>query len=86
MECDGFRLTLKVFSFPRNAARLDTSRKLEVTICNFCNHDLRIRDIIECSMVTMFTWQVPSKSSALPGGRGTEEHGRQVSSPRVSKG
>ena len=47
LERNGFRVTTKVFTNPRNAASLDPVTKRKITICNlFVNHRLSIVDIV----------------------------------------
>src|SRR5262245_41395755 len=46
-ERDGFQLTPKAFSVPKDTSRLDPALKRKTTICNlFANHHLPIRDIM----------------------------------------
>ena len=47
LERNGFRVTTKVFTSPRNAASLNPLTKRQITICNlFVNHRLPIADIV----------------------------------------
>jgi hypothetical protein len=47
LERNGFRVTTKVFTSPRNAESLDPVTKRKITICNlFANHRLSIADIV----------------------------------------
>ena|SRR5688572_833916 len=47
LERNGFRVTTKVFTSPRNAASLDPVTKRTITICNlFMNHRLPIANIV----------------------------------------
>jgi hypothetical protein len=46
-ERNGFRVTTKVFTNPRNAASLDPVAKRKLTICNlFVNHRSSLADIV----------------------------------------
>jgi hypothetical protein len=47
LERNGFRVTTKVFTNPRNAASLDPVAKRKITICNlFVNHRSSLADIV----------------------------------------
>ena len=47
LERDGFHVTKKVFTKPRNTTLLDPVRKREITICNlFVNDGLPMGDIV----------------------------------------
>jgi len=47
LERNGFRVTTKVFTNPRNATSLDPVTKRKITICNlFVNHWLSIAGIV----------------------------------------
>ena len=47
LERNGFRVTTKVFTNPRNAASLDPFTKRKITICNlFVNHRSSLADIV----------------------------------------